>query len=58
MEMKLFSLCSEFSKSPVSGGWKVRNLNKLFKALPGQHSAWQVACNSEGLVPIPDARVI
>lgn len=58
MEMKLFSLCNELSKSPVSGGWKVCNLNKLLKALPGKHSAWHIACNSEGLVPISDARVI
>lgn len=58
MEMKLFSSHNELSKSPVSGGWEVCNLNKLFKALPGQHSAWQFACNSEGLVPVSAARVI
>lgn len=56
--MKLFSLYNDFSKSPVSGGWKVCNFNKLFKALLGQDPAWQVACNSEGLAPIPDARII
>lgn len=58
MEIKLFSLYNELSKSPVSGGWKVSNLNKLFKALPSKHFAWQVACNSQGLVSVSDARVI
>lgn len=58
MEMKLFSLYNELSKSPVRGGWKVCNLNKLSKALPGKHSEWQAACNSESLVSISDARVI
>lgn len=58
MEIKLFSLYNELSKLPVSGDWKVYNLNKLFKALPSKHSAWQVASNSEGLVSVSDARVI
>lgn len=56
--MKLFSLYIELPKSPVSGSWKVCNLNKLFKALPSKASAWQVACHSEGLVSVSDARVI
>ena len=34
------------------------NLNNLFKALPSQASAWQVACSSEGLVSVSDAHVI
>lgn len=58
IEIKLFSLHNELSKSPVSGSWKVCNLNQLFKALPSKHSAWQVACNSQGLVSVSDARVI
>lgn len=58
MEIKLFSLYNELSKSPVSGDCKVCNLNKLFQALPSKHSASQVACNSEGLVSVSDARVI
>lgn len=50
MEIKQFSLYNELSKSPVSGGCKVCNLNKLFKALPSKHSVWQAARNLEGLV--------
>lgn len=58
MEIKLLSLYNELSKSPVSGDCKVCNLNKLLKALPSEHSASQVAYNSEGLVSVSDARVI
>lgn len=58
MEIRLFGLYNELSKSPVSGGWKVCNLNKPLKALPSKHSAGQVACDSEGLVSLSDARVI
>lgn len=56
--MKLFSLYNQLSKSPVNGCCKVCNLNKLFKALPSKASAWQVACKSEGLGSVSDARVI
>lgn len=58
MEIKLFSLYNELSKSPVSGDCEVCNLNKLFKALASKHAASQVACDSEGLVSVSDARVI
>lgn len=58
MDIKVFSLYNELSKSPGSGGWKVCNLNKLFKTLPSKHRAGQVACNSQGLLSVSDARVI